>query len=45
LVYSNNFKNNGLLSENIQLKNISAGVYLVNVQDGEKKMMKKIIIK
>ena len=45
LVYSDNYKNTGLFSKNIQLKNISAGVYLVNVQDGEKKMMKKIIIK
>lgn len=45
LVYSKNFKNSELFSKNIQMKNISAGVYLVNVQDGEKKMMKKIIIK
>lgn len=43
-VYSKAYQNNGLFNENIQLNNLQAGVYLVSVQDGNRKEVKKIII-
>lgn len=43
-VYSRAYRNNGLFNENIQLNNLQAGVYLVSVQDGNRKEVKKVII-
>lgn len=43
-VFTKSFQNNGLINENVNLENLQAGVYLVNVQDGNRKQVKKIII-
>ena len=43
-VFSKNYSNNGLFSENLNLDNLQAGVYLVTVQDGNRKEVKKIIV-
>jgi len=43
-VYNNTFESNGLFSKNIQLPNITAGIYLVTVIDGERRTVKKIIV-
>ena len=44
LVYNNSFQNSGLFNQNVQLNNLESGIYLVNVQDGNRKEIKKIII-
>ncbi|WP_306350136.1 reprolysin-like metallopeptidase [Flavobacterium sp. '19STA2R22 D10 B1'] len=38
------YNNTGIFNENIQLDNIQSGVYMVTVQDGAKKVVKKIVI-
>ena len=38
------FANTGLIEQSISLKNAQAGVYLVNIQDGDSVVTKKIII-
>ncbi|WP_306350135.1 reprolysin-like metallopeptidase [Flavobacterium sp. '19STA2R22 D10 B1'] len=38
------YNNTGIFNENIQLDKIQAGVYMVTVQDGTKKVVKKIVI-
>ena len=43
-IFDNNYENTGLFRQNIQLNNLQSGVYLVNVQDGKKKEVKRIII-
>jgi subtilisin-like proprotein convertase family protein len=43
-IYENKFENNGNFNENIQLKNVTAGVYLVSVIDGDRKGVSKIVI-
>ena len=45
LILNNTYNNTGLISQNVQLDNIQAGVYLVTVQDGDKKVVKRIVIK
>ncbi len=45
IIFENNFTSNGNLNQNIQLNNAQAGVYLMNVSDGENKVVKRIIIK
>ncbi|MGX7668790.1 reprolysin-like metallopeptidase [Flavobacterium pedocola] len=44
LVFENNYQNTGTINQNIQLNNVQAGVYMVTVQDGERKEMKKIVV-
>ena len=44
LILNNTYNNSGLFSQNVQLDTIEAGVYLVNVQDGDKKVVKRIVI-
>ena len=44
LIYKNTFTNTGLFSQNIQLDKVQTGVYLVTVQDGENKVVKRIVI-
>lgn len=44
-VFSNSYNNDGFFNENIQLKNIQNGVYLININDGTNNMTRKIIIK
>lgn len=43
-IFNKSYQNTGLFSENLQLNNVDSGVYLVNVIDGDKKEVKKIII-
>jgi subtilisin-like proprotein convertase family protein len=44
-IYNNSYRNNGLFNESLQLNNVQSGVYLVTVQDGSRKEVKKIIVK
>ncbi len=44
LILNNIYNNTGLISQNVQLDNIQAGVYLVTVQDGDRKVVKRIVI-
>jgi len=43
-IYSTSFQHDGLCNENLQLSGVQSGVYLVNVQDGNRKEVRKIII-
>jgi len=43
-VYSKAFQNNGLFSQELQLNNTASGIYLVTVQDGNRKEVKKIVV-
>lgn len=43
-IYENKFENEGDFNENIQLKNVARGVYLVSVIDGDRKEVSKIVI-
>jgi len=43
-ILSNKYRNTGLFSQNVQLDQVQSGVYLVTVQDGDKKVVKRIII-
>jgi len=44
LILNNTYNNTGLFSQNVELANVQAGVYLVTVQDGDKKAVKRIVI-
>ena len=44
LILNNSYNNTGLISQNVKLDNIQAGVYLVTVQDGDKKVVKRIVV-
>ncbi len=44
-VFSKSYQNNGFFSETVKLNDIQSGIYLFNIQDGDKKEVKKIIIK
>jgi len=44
-VFSNTYNNYGFFNENIQLKNIQNGIYLININDGINNMTRKIMIK
>ena len=43
-ILNNKYSNTGLFSQNVQLNQVQSGVYLVTVQDGDKKVVKRIII-
>ena len=43
-IFENNYASQATFNENIQLNNAQAGIYLVNVTDGSKKIVKKIIV-
>jgi hypothetical protein len=43
-VFENKYTNTGLFYQNIQLTNAAAGVYMVTVQDGSKRMVKKVVV-
>lgn len=43
-IYSKSYSNTGLFNENLQLSNVQSGVYLVTVQDGSRKEVKKIVV-
>ena len=44
LVYQNKYENTGLFYQNISLNSAEAGIYLVTVRDGNRKMVKKIVV-
>ncbi len=44
IIFDKKYNNNGIFSQNLQLDAIQSGVYLVSVQDGEKRIVKRIII-
>lgn len=44
VIFDKHYQNNGLFNESIQLNNVESGVYLVKIQDGSRKISKKIII-
>jgi hypothetical protein len=43
-VYTKSFQNNGLFNQELKLNNTSSGIYLVTVQDGNRKEVKKIVV-
>lgn len=43
-IFENNYNNTGLFSQNVQMDNVQSGVYLVTVQDGNRKEVKKIVV-
>jgi subtilisin-like proprotein convertase family protein len=43
-IFENNYANQATFNENIQLSNAEAGVYLVSITDGSRKIVKKIVI-
>ncbi|PTT16551.1 propanediol utilization protein, partial [Flavobacterium sp. HMWF030] len=43
-VYSNSFDSTDYFNQNIQLSNVSSGIYLVTVIDGDRRTVKKIIV-
>lgn len=43
-VFTRLFENNGLFNQTISLNNVETGIYLVTVQDGNRKVVKKIVI-
>lgn len=43
-IFNKAYQNSGLFEQNLQLNNVQAGIYLVNVQDGDKKIVKKIVV-
>jgi len=45
LVFEKNYQNTGLFNQNIQLNSVQNGIYIVTVQDGDRKEVKKISIK
>jgi hypothetical protein len=44
VVYSNSFSSTDSFSENIQLTNVSSGIYLVTIIDGDRKTVKKLVV-
>ncbi|WP_306350501.1 reprolysin-like metallopeptidase [Flavobacterium sp. '19STA2R22 D10 B1'] len=43
-VFAKSYQNTGVFNQNLELKNIQSGVYLVTVQDGARKEVKKIVV-
>ena len=43
-IFAKSYNNNGLFNESLQLNNVQSGVYLVTVQDGARKEVKKIVV-
>jgi subtilisin-like proprotein convertase family protein len=43
-IFGKSYNNSGLFSQKIQLENAQAGVYLVSIADGDKKIVKRIVI-
>ncbi len=43
-IFSKSYQHNGFFNENMQLSGVQSGVYLVNVQDGNRKEVRKIIV-
>lgn len=45
LIFEKTYQNTGTFNQQLQLNYVQAGTYLVNIQDGESKITKRIIIK
>ena len=43
-IFERTYTNTGLFSQNLQLDSVQSGVYLVTVKDGEKKVVRKIVV-
>ncbi len=43
-IFERNYPNTGMFSQNLQLDNVQSGIYLVTVKDGDKKVVKKIVV-
>ena len=43
-IFERNYSNTGMIAQNLQLDNVQSGIYLVTVKDGDKKVVKKIIV-
>ena len=43
-VFEKLYSNTGVFTENLQLDNVQAGIYLVTVKDGDRKVVKKIVV-
>ncbi len=43
-IFAKSYNNNGLFNESLELNNVQSGIYLVTVQDGSKKEVKKIVV-
>ena len=43
-IFNKTFQNSGLFSEELQLSSAQAGIYLVTVSDGDKKIVKRIVV-
>lgn len=44
-IFDKSYSNNGMFSQNLHLDTVQSGVYLVTVQDGDKKTVKRIVVK
>ena len=43
-IFAQSYVNNGLFNESLQLSNVQSGIYLVTIQDGDMKEVKKILV-
>lgn len=43
-IFGQSYKNNGLFDQNIQLNNASSGIYMVTIENGSSKEVRKIVI-
>jgi hypothetical protein len=43
-IFEKKYSNTGMFLQNLQLDNVQSGVYLVTIKDGDKKVVKKIMI-
>jgi hypothetical protein len=43
-IFERSYPNTGMFSQNLQLDAVQSGVYLVTVKDGDKKVVKKIVV-
>ena len=43
-IFERSYPNTGMFSQNLQLENVQSGIYLVTVKDGDKKVVKKIVV-
>jgi subtilisin-like proprotein convertase family protein len=44
LIFDSKYNNTGLFNQNLQLNNTQSGVYLITIQDGDKKIVKRIVV-
>ena len=44
IIFDKNYSNSGLFNQELHLENAQAGIYLVSITDGTRKMVKRIVI-